>query len=111
MGRHKYGQYLHILTPAGSDYSHDGPKPWEGITGRVKQETNRLLGVIEKKDTANKEAIKGVESKLEANKEAIKGVESKLEAQETKLEAQLGDVQSQLKSIEALLASLVAENQ
>ena len=104
MGPHTYGQYLHILMPAGSDDSHDGPQPWEGITGRVKQETNRLLSVIERSNTTNKEAIKGVETKLEANKEAIKGVE-----------AQLGDVQSKLESklesIEALLASLVAEKQ
>ena len=100
MGPHKYGRYLHILTPAGSNDSHDGPQPWEGITGRVKQETNRLLGVLERHDTANKEAIAGVQTKLEANKEAIKGVQNKLDSQQSKLE-----------SIEALLASLVAEKQ
>jgi hypothetical protein len=111
MGPHKYGQYLHILTPAGSDDSHDGPQPWEGITGRVKQETNKLLGVIERSNTANKEAITGVETKLE---EATKGVEAKLEANKEAIkgvEAQLGDVQSKLESIEALLGSLVAEKQ
>ena len=104
MAPHKYGQYLHILTRAGSDDSHDGPQPWEGITGKVKQETNKLLDVIKRSNTVNKEAIMGVEAKLEA--------------QETKLEAQLGDVQSKLdsqqsklESIEALLASLVAEKQ
>ena len=80
MGPHRFGQYLHILTPAGSDDSHDGPQPWEGITGRVKQETNRLLSVIERSNTTNKEAIKGVETKLEANKEAIKGVKAQLGA-------------------------------
>ena len=90
MGPHTYGRYLHILTPVGSDDSHDRPQPWEGITGRVKQETNRLLGVIERSNTANKEAIKGVEAKLEA---------------------QLGDVQSKLENIETLLATLVAEKQ
>jgi hypothetical protein len=90
MGPHKFGQYLHILTPAGSDDSHDGPQPWEGITGRVKQETNRLLGVIERRDTA---------------------MQSRVDAVEAKLQAQLGDVQSKLESIEALLVSLVAEKQ
>jgi hypothetical protein len=115
MGPHIYGQYLHILMPAGSDDSHDGPQPWEGITGRVKQETNKLLGVIERSNTANKaaitgvetkleEATKGVEAKLEANKEAIKGVEIKLDSQQSQL-------QTKLESIEALLASLVAEKQ
>jgi hypothetical protein len=112
MGPHKYGRYLHILTPAGSDNSHDGPQPWEGITGRVKQETNKLLSVIERSDTAmqsrvdaNKEALLGViERSNTANKEAIKGVEAKLEAQ-------LGDVQSKLENIETLLATLVAEKQ
>ena len=64
MGPHKYGRYLHILTPAGSNDSHDGPQPWEGITGRVKQETNRLLGVIEKTDTA-------MQSRVDANKETF----------------------------------------
>ena len=104
MGPHKYGRYLHILTPAGSNDSHDGPQPWEGITGRVKQETNRLLGVLERHDTANKGAIAGVETKLE---EATKGVEAKLEANKEAIKG----VQSKLESIEALLASLVAEKQ
>ena len=111
MAPHEYGQYLHILTRAGSDDSHDGPQPWEGITGKVKQETKRVLDVIERSDTA-------MQSRVDANKEAIMGVEAKLEAQETKLEAQLGDVQSKLdsqqsklESIEALLTSLVAEKQ
>jgi vacuolar-type H+-ATPase subunit I/STV1 len=119
MAPHKYGQYLHILTPAGSDDSHDGPQPWEGITGRVKQETKRVLDVIERSDTAmqsrvdaNKEAIEGVEAKL---KEATKGVEAKLEAQlgdmQSKLDSQQSKLESKLESIEALLTSLVAEKQ
>ena len=81
----------------------------------MKQETNRLLGVIERTDAAmqsrvdaNKEALLSIRSLVErsdtTNKEAITGVEAKLEAQ-------LGDVQSKLESIEALLASLVAEKQ
>ena len=126
MAPHEYGQYLHILTRAGSDDSHDGPQPWEGITGRVKQETNKLLDVIKRSDTAmqsrvdtTKDTLLGViERSNTTNKEAIMGVEAKLEAQETKLEAQLGDVQSKLDSqqsklecIEALLTSLVAEKQ
>ena len=111
MGPHRFGQYLHILTPAGSDDSHDGPQPWEGITGRVKQETNRLLSVIERSNTTNKEAIKGVETKLEANKEAIKGVEAQLGDVQSKLDSQQSKLESKLESIEALLASLVAEKQ
>ena len=118
MAPHEYGEYLHILTPAGSDDSHDGPQPWEGITGRVKQETNRLFDVIKRSDTAmhsrvdaNKEAIVGVDAKLEANKEAIKGVETKLEAQLGDVQSKLDSQQSKLERIEALLASLVAEKQ
>ena len=126
MGPHIYGQYLHILMPAGSDDSHDGPQPWEGITGRVKQETNRLLGVIERTDAAmqsrvdaNKEALLSIRSLVErsdtTNKEAIKGVEAKLEAQlgdvQSKLDSQQSKLESKLESIEALLASLVAEKQ
>ena len=118
MAPHKYGQYLHILTPAGSDDSHDGPQPWEGITGRVKQETNRLLSVIERTDTAmqsrvdaNKEALLSIRSLVErsdtTNKEAITGVEAKLEANTEAIKG----VQSKLESIEALLVSLVAEKQ
>jgi hypothetical protein len=122
MGPHTYGQYLHILMPAGSDDSHDGPQPWEGITGRVKQETNRLLGVIERTDAAmqsrvdaNKEALLSIRSLVErsdtTNKEAIKGVEAKLEAQLGDVQSKLDSQQSKLESIEALLASLVAEKQ
>ena len=46
LGAHKYGRYLHILTPAGADGAHGEIPKWEGITGRVKQlvkqETDRL---------------------------------------------------------------------
>ena len=47
MGSHKYGRYLHILTPVGADGAHSGQQPWEGITGRVKQETNRLMAEMQ----------------------------------------------------------------
>ena len=94
MAPHEYGEYLHILTRAGSDDSHDGPQPWEGITGKVKQETNRLEAKL-------KEATKGMEAKLEAQ---LGDMQSKLDSQQSKLE-------SKLESIEALLTSLVAEKQ
>ena len=85
----------------------------------MKQETNRLLGVIERTDAAmqsrvdaNKEALLGViERSNTANKEAIKGVEAKLEAQLGDVQSKLDSQQSKLESIEALLASLVAEKQ
>ena len=101
MAPHEYGQYLHILTRAGSDDSHDGQQPWEGITGRVKQETNRLEAKL-------KEATKGMEAKLEAQ---LGDMQSKLESQQSKLESKLDSQQSKLESIEALLTSLVAEKQ
>eukprot|EP01049_Picozoa_sp_SAG25_P000795 SAG25_NODE_29_length_20738_cov_25.829546_9_plen_97_part_00 len=79
-----YGQYLHILTPAGA--LHISDPPWEGITGRVKhlqkQQTNRLMVEMDAK-------LKGVEAKLEA-----------------KIEAKLGDVQTQLKNIKEMLSTL-----
>ena len=90
MGSHKYGRYLHILTPAGANGVHDGPQPWEGITGRVKQlvkqETNIMMSVIKQSNAANQKAIKGVEAKLEA--------------QQSKLE-------SQLRGIEGMLSTLL----
>ena len=94
--------------PAGSDDSHDGPQPWEGITGRVKQETKRVLDVIERSDTA-------MQSRVDANKEAIEGVEAKLteatKGMEAKLEAQLGDVQSKLDSQQSKLESKLDSQQ
>ena len=52
LGRPKYAPYLHILTKQDSSSSDDGPQPWQGITGRVKQETNRLMKHISSnKDT------------------------------------------------------------
>ena len=42
LGRPEYAPYLHILTKQDSSSSDDGPQPWQGITGRVKQETQRL---------------------------------------------------------------------
>ena len=68
LGAHKYGRYLHILTPAGADGAHGEAQQWEGITGRVKQlvkqDGDRLLGVIKQINAANQQAIKGVEAKF-----------------------------------------------
>ena len=79
LGAHKYGRYLHILTPVGSSKAHD-EQPWEGITGRVKQETNRLMVEMASRTDANQEAIKSVEAKLEAQQSKLESIERQLSA-------------------------------
>ena len=110
MGSHKYGHYLHILTPAGADGAHGGPQPWEGITGRVKQllkeDTKKLMGEIMQSNAANaanQQAIKGVEAamntRIDANKQAIKGVEAQLGDMQSKLEGQLHGIEEMLSAL------------
>ena len=104
MAPHQYGRYLHILTPEGSGDAYGAPLPWEGITGRVKQETNRLMGVIERSNTAMNSRVDGMEAKLEA----------KLDNQQNQLqgvEAKLDNQQRQLQSIEQLLSALLDQKQ
>jgi hypothetical protein len=82
MAPHQYGRHLHILTPAGADGAHGGPQPWEGITGRVKQETNRLMAEMQRSHAA-------MNTRADANEKAIKGVEAKLEAKLENIEQML----------------------
>ena len=97
MGPHKYGRYLHILTPEASDEQH-GAQPWEGITGRVKhlqkQETNKIM-------TEMKSSNAAMNLRIDETRKAV----------EAKLENQLGDVQQQLKSIEAMLSLVLDKGQ
>ena len=92
MGPHKYGRFLHILTPEASDEQH-GTQPWEGITGRVKhlqqQATKTLMTEIKRSNAAVNlridENMKAVEAKLQ-------GVEAKLEDRLKRIEAMLSKV-------------------
>ena len=98
MAPHKYGRYLHILTPAGADGAHVGPQPWEGITGRVKQlvrqESNRVMDVIEQSNATNQRnelAIKGVEARLQTQLEGLQAqLQVVLEAQQQMLSTTVG---------------------
>lgn len=78
LGEHKYGRYLLILTPAGSE-ELDGLQPWEGITGRVRQEINRLMAEIQRRNAA-------MNSRVGTNQDAIEGVERKLDGLQVTLE-------------------------
>ena len=95
MGPHEYGRYLHILTPArsGDTYGCSGPQPWEGIAGRVKQETNKLMGVIERNNTAMNSRVDGMEAKIDNQQGQVQGVKAKLDNIEQLLSALLDQKQ------------------
>jgi hypothetical protein len=98
LGPHKYGRYLHILTPVTSE---EQAPPWEGITGRVKhlqkQETNKMMTEMKRSNAAMNQRI---DENVEANRNAV-------EANKT----QLGDVQQQLKSIKKMLQAVLDKKQ
>ena len=98
MGPHKYGRYLHILTPVTAE---EQAPPWEGITGRVKhlqkQETNKMMTEMKRSNAAMNQRI---DENVEANRNAV-------EANKT----QLGDVQQQLKSIKKMLQAVLDKKQ
>ena len=81
MAPHKYGRYLHILTPA--DGAHGGPLPWEGITGRVKY----LL----QKQTDNLEGQ----------------LKDEMQAQQKKMEGQLGEVKHEIRAMDAKMDAIL----
>ena len=62
LGQHEFGTYLHILSKKDAGGYND-PQPWEGITGRVKQETNRMLKEVKRN---NEMLEKELSNKLEA---------------------------------------------
>ena len=95
MAPHKYGRYMHILTPVGADGAHGGPQPWEGITGRVKQlvkhETDRLIlvGEIQHRGVDQKvievdQKVSEVDLKLGEVKNEM---DQKMRAMDTKMDA------------------------
>jgi hypothetical protein len=98
LGPHKYGRYLHILTPVTAE---EQAPPWEGITGRVKhlqkQETNKMMTEMKRSNAAMNQRI---DENVEANRNAV-------EANKT----QLGDVQQQLKSIKKMLQAVLDKKQ
>ena len=99
MAPHQYGRYLHVLTQAGADGAHGGPQPWEGITGRVKQETNRLMVEMNSRADSNQEAIKSVEAQLGDVKAQLGDVQSKLEASNQVLLTELAELKTLLQQL------------
>ena len=93
LGPHKYDQYLHVVTKEVSDKVDDtNDQPWEGITGRVKQETNRLMAeVVNIKQTADANAVA-----MDANFREVAEVKERM-----------GGVESKLENIEKMLVALV----
>ena len=100
LGPHKYGLYLHILTPVESDSGLGRKLPWEGVAGRVKQETNRLMAAMKSRADTNEEAIR-------SNEEAIRSIGAELETMRGKLESKLDAQQDQLERMEAMLSALL----
>jgi hypothetical protein len=110
LGPHKYGRYLHILKAAESE-DHYGLQPWEGITGRVKQETTRLMAEIQRSNaTMNSHADANhaaMNARVDVNQEAIKGVEASLKAQLGDVQRKLDGQQIMLERIEKVLSANV----
>ena len=112
MGPHKYGRYLHILTPVTAE---EQAPPWEGITGRVKhlqkQETNKMMTEMKRSNDAMTDLQEQETNKMMAE---IKRVNANVDANTKAVEAnkaQLGDVQQQLKRIEEMLSTVLDKKQ
>ena len=75
-GKHTYGQYLHILRRTGSS---NRPLPWEGITGRVKQESSKLIKELRLTAARTDVKVSEVEAK-------VGGVEAKVAEMQTTLD-------------------------
>ena len=108
MGPSKYGRYLHILTLVGADGAHGESQQWDGITGRVKhlvkQDNDRLMGVVERNNALRDEMderlgnkIKDVDTKVDEMAKKIKDVDKKMEKME-KMDAKLGKILDLLSS-------------
>jgi len=84
MAPHKYGCYLHILTPAGAQGAQ--PQPWEGITGRVKQlvkQENKQLGDVVMAEMKSSNAAMNL--RIDETLKAVGAQQGKLESIEQML--------------------------
>ena len=98
-GKHKYGQYLHILRRTGSS---SRPLPWEGITGRVKQESSKLI----KLQTSNFKELRLTASRTDVKVADVKAKVGGVEAKVAEMQNKLAGVDTKLDDIKRMLSTL-----
>ena len=103
LGPHKFDAYLHILTlkkdSSGSDDTFNS-QPWQGITGRVKQETSRMLKEVK----SNTEQTKLLETEVKAVQAQTCDLSEKLDKKVDQLQS---DMQRDICELTTLVKSLV----
>lgn len=108
LGKHKFPRYLHAATK--KDVDGDAQPEWEGITGRVKQETNRMMAEAQRMDAKMQAQVDRVERSVQNVHTKVDCVETSIHAKVDRVEASMMDLHGKFERLEAALSTLVEQD-